>query len=357
MTNEPIVESRLDHARPRGVRSLWASLPPWTGALVALLVLGAWTTVMEPAFIRPTNLLNILNQHAEVGIIAVGMTIVIISAGIDLSVGSLMAFAGGLGVLTLNTVYNGGEGNDVLAVLLAIGVMIGVATAAGALTGALVAWGRVAPFIATLGGLVAYRSAATWIAGGGQFFSQGSPGFAWLRGGVPIPGTNIAPPNRPPMPLEISFAVLLLVVVAIIGWVLLNRTRFGRYTIAVGASERAATYSAIPVQRIKLLAYTFIGFTAGLAALVHALRFQSVNSANSGMLIELEVIAAVVIGGTRMEGGSGSIVGTLIGVLLIGVIKNMLVLQNVTSFAHGLVMGLIIVGAVLVQHLGRRRGA
>lgn len=347
------VESPLDHTAARR-RSLWSSLPSWTGALVALVVLSAWTAWENPAFLQPGNLLNIVNQHAEVGIIAVGMTIVIIGAGIDLSVGSLMAFAGGLGVLTLNAAYARGEGSDALAVALAVAVMLATASAGGALSGALVSWGRVAPFIATLGGLVAYRSAATWIANGGQFFSHGSPLFAQLRGGVPIPGTNIAPPGRPPLPLEFPYAVILLIAVAALGWVLLNRTRFGRYTVAIGANERAAVYSAIPVNRVKLLGYTFIGFTTGLAALVHAARFQSVNSANAGLLIELEVIAAVVIGGTRMEGGSGSIVGTLVGVLLIGVIKNMLVMLDVTSFAHGLVMGVIIVGAVLVQHLGRR---
>lgn len=338
----PGVETRADQAEGRG-RSLWSGIPSWAGALVALIVLVIFTAIRSGGtFLQPENLVNILNQNAEVGIIAVGMTLVIILGGIDLSVGSLMALAGGLGMLTLNALHAPGE-SATLAVAGALAVMLGTATAAGALNGLLISYGRLAPFIATLGALVAYRSGATWIANGGQFFSEGVPAFLTLRGGVPIAGVRL------------PYAVILFALTAVVGWVLLNKTRFGRYVFAVGSNERAATYSAIAVQRIKLLTYVCLGLATGLAAIVHAVRFQSVNSANAGLLIELEVIAAVVIGGTRMEGGSGSIVGTIVGVLLIGVIKNMLVMLNVTSFAHGLVMGLIIIGAVLVQHLGRRR--
>lgn len=351
-TPTPTVETPLDHTARRR-RSLFAGLPPWVGALAALVVLVVFTAVQNPTFLKPENLVNIVNQNAEVGIIAVGMTIVIILGGIDLSIGSLLALAGGLGVLVLNATHTPG-GGGVVPVLLAIATMLAVGVGAGVVNGLLIAYGRLAPFIATLAALVAYRSAATWIANGGQFFSEGVPLFQALRRGIPIPGTNIAPNAPLPIPFEFPFSVILLIVVAVLGYVLLNHTRFGRYVFAVGSNERAATYSAIAVHRVKLLAYACIGLAAGLAALVHAARYQSINSANAGLLIELEVIAAVVIGGTRMEGGSGSIVGTLVGVLLIGVIKNMLVMLDVNSFAHGLVMGGIIVGAVLVQQVGRR---
>ncbi|MEX0653959.1 MAG: ABC transporter permease [Phycisphaeraceae bacterium] len=341
-------------------RRLWddlAALPSWTGAGVALLVLIVVTTIMNPAFRSPTNLVNILNQNAVVGIIGVGMTLVIILAGIDLAVGSLLALAGGLGILTLNALL-GMEGvSEVTAVLGAMVVMLAVGAAAGALNGTLIAFGKVAPFIATLGGLVAYRSLAVYYAGGGQFFSQGSDLFAALGQGLPIPGTNIGRPGGRVIPFEIPYTVMVWCVVAVVGYVILNRTRLGRHIFAVGANERAARYSAVPVARIKLYTYTLIGLAAGVAAIMSAARYTSVNSSSTGLLIELEVIAAVVIGGTRMEGGAGSIAGTVIGVLLIGVIKNMMVMLSVDSHLHGLVMGVIIVLAVLAQQLGRWRTA
>ena len=349
----------IDPAQRRR-RSLWSALPPWSGALVALVLLMLGTVGIElyrygeSAFIQPTNLVNILNQNAEVGIIGVGMTLVIILGGIDLSVGSLLALAGGLGIMVLNGAH-GRSGGELMPVGFAVATALAVGALAGLLNGLLIAWGRVAAFIATLGALVAYRSIATWIANGGQYFSEGVEFFAFLGRGIPIPGTNIAPAAPDPVPFELPFSVLLLIAVAVAGHVLLNMTRYGRYVYAVGSNEQAAAYSAIPVSRVKLLTYIAIGLVTGLAGLVHATRFESINSANAGLLIELEVIAAVVIGGTRMEGGSGSIIGTLIGVLLIGVIKNMMVMLNVTSHAQGLVMGVIIIAAVLVQQLGRRK--
>src|SRR5690606_29263651 len=125
-----------------------------------------------------------------------------------------------------------------------------------------------------LAALVAYRSAATWIANGGQFFSEGVPLFAALRGGIPIPGTNIVPQAAAPIPFEFPFSVILLLTVAVAGYVLLNHTRFGRYVFAVGSNERAAAYSAIAVSRVKLLAYACIGLATGLAALIHAARYE-----------------------------------------------------------------------------------
>jgi ribose transport system permease protein len=344
----PPAEEALTLRRRLGV-------PGWTGALIALVVLFAYSAITEPAFIKPVNLINILNQNSTVGIVAVGMTLVIILGGIDLSVGALVALAGGVGVLMLNYLYQPPTTADTVsstelpAVLAAIGVTLGIATLAGLLNGAIIAKGRVAPFIATLAALVAFRSAATWIANGGQFFSEGSTLFADIGEGFAIPGTNISRVKTRVQPMIFPWSVVLWGIVVLVGLILLNRTRLGRYIIAVGSNEKAARYSAIPVDRIKIYTYTLLGLITGLAALMEAAKYRSVNSANAGLLLELDVIAAVVVGGTRMSGGVGSILGTVIGVLLIGVIKNALVMKGVTSYAHGLVMGAIILLAVLTQ--------
>lgn len=337
----------------RRIGSTVAALPSWTGALVALLLLVAFTAVFSPAFLRAENLLNVLRQWSFVGIIAVGMTFVIILGGIDLSVGSLVAMLGGLGVLTLNAVLAGGRG-DAVAVAAAFGVMLAGGVLAGALNGLLITKGRLAPFIATLGGLAAFRSIALALIDGGEYRSL-SPGlFVRLgAGGIPIPGTNVAPRAPQPIPLLIPWPVLLFLAVAIIGHVLLTKTRFGRHVVAIGCSERAALYAAIRVNWTKFLTYVLTGLCAGVSAMLLSSRMNSVSSSGTGLLYELDVIAAVVIGGTRMTGGRGTIIGTVIGVLILGVVGNMLNLLQVSTYLQGMVKGLIIVAAVLVQRQGR----
>ncbi len=352
----PTVDPEYGHgAQPRldqRIRVWIDRFPSWSGALLGLILLCVITAVMEPAFVRPDNLVNILNQNATVGIVAVGMTLVIILAGIDLSVGSLLALAGGVGILALNV---GGPDGGTLTVLRALAVMVIVGTLAGGINGTLIAKGNIAPFIATLGALVAFRSAAVWIADGGQFRAMGPALFTQIGSGWPIPGTNVSRVAGRVTPLVLPCAVIIWALVAVVGAILLNRTRLGRYIIAIGSNERSALYSAIPVDRVKIITYSLLGLMVGIAAVVEATKFNSINSSNTGTLLELDVIAAVVIGGTRMQGGVGSIGGTIIGVLLIGVIKNMLVMQGVTSHAHGLVMGVIIILAALIQQVGRRK--
>jgi ribose transport system permease protein len=344
-------ESVISHEPLSAKAATLVSFPRWSGALIAIIVLMAYTAYRQPTFLKWTNLVNIANEQSTVGILAVGMTAVIILGGIDLSVGSLLALSGGLGVLTLNRV---GEGHsDLVAVFAAIAVTLAVGTVAGILNGILIAKGRLAPFIATLGALVAYRSAAGWIANGGQFFSHGSELFARIGRGIPIPHTNISRSIRRPIPFEFPYAILVWLAVAVIGAILLNRTRLGRYIIAIGNNERAARYSAINIDRVKINTYSLLGLLTGLAALMEAARYTSVNSANTGSLRELDAIAAAVIGGTRMEGGSGSIAGAVIGALLLGVIHNIIVMLGINSQAQGLVMGLIIIAAALAQR-GKR---
>jgi ribose transport system permease protein len=147
--------------------------------------------------------------------------------------------------------------------------------------------------------------------------------------------------------------VLIFAVVAVMAWIILNWTRLGRYIIAIGSNERSAIYSAIDVDRVKILTYSILGLCTGIAALLVASRLSSISSSSSGTLYELDVIAAVVIGGTRMRGGAGTIVGTVIGVLILGVIQNMLNLLQVSVYLQGLVKGLVIIGAVLLQRTER----
>ena len=329
--------------------------PVWWVPATALAALLTFTIVYEVAtkgesiLIRPENLLNILRQVSFVGIIAMGMTLVITLGGIDLSVGSLVAFLGGIGILLMNFLLarQTGEG---LAVAAAFAVILIAGTAAGMINGLLVSKGKLAPFIATLGGLAAYRSLAMALVAGGEYRSQSTELFSTVgAGGIPIPGTNIAPRAPIPVPLLFPWPVLIFAVVAIMAWMVLNRTRLGRYIIAIGSNERSAIYSAIRVDHVKILTYSILGLCTGIAALLVASRLSSVSSSSSGTLYELDVIAAVVIGGTRMRGGSGTIVGTLIGVLILGVIQNMLNLLQVSVYLQGLVKGLVIIGAVLLQ--------
>jgi ribose transport system permease protein len=369
-----------------GPQQKWtASLPSWTGALVALIILVVVTTLMNHTFISGENVFNILRQWSFVGIIALGMTFVIILGGIDLSVGSLVAFAGGVGIITMNTAIQapkliaeyqaavdaelghlpcsgfrfalakfftsiGLAGNEMGAVLVAFVLIVIAATLAGMLTGLLVTKGGLAPFIATLGGLAAYRSLALAIADGGEYRSASVDTFKAIgTGGIPVPGTNLAPNAPAPVPLLIPWPVLVFIVLAVLAHILLTRTRFGRYVVAVGCNERAAVYSAINVKRIKLLTYTLIGFLTGIAAVLLSSRMNSVSSSGTGLYYELDVIAAVVIGGTSMSGGKGTVIGTVVGVLILGVVGNMLNMLQVSTYLQGLVKGLIIIAAVLVQ--------
>jgi ribose transport system permease protein len=329
--------------------------PVWWVPAAALVALIVFTIVYEVAtkgesiLIRPENLLNILRQVSFVGIIAMGMTLVITLGGIDLSVGSLVAFLGGLGILVMNGLMNRQNGEGI-SVVVAFAVILIAGTVAGLVNGLLVSKGKLAPFIATLGGLAAYRSLAMALVEGGEYRSQSLELFSFLgAGGIPIPGTNIAPRAPSPVPLLFPWPVLVFAAVAIIAWVVLNRTALGRYIIAIGSNERSAIYSAVKVDRVQLLTYSILGLCTGIGAALVASRLSSISSSSSGTLYELDVIAAVVIGGTRMRGGSGTIVGTVIGVLMLGVIQNMLNLLQVSVYLQGLVKGLVIIGAVLLQ--------
>ena len=376
---EPTQSTVTDTPRDRGRRGP-SDAPPWAWPLLALLVLVGGILVIEyyqqihagggprpdrvfgwSTFLKPQNLLNVLNQQSYVGVVAVGMTFVIVSGGIDLSVGSLLALLAAVGLTVANAVSYaapaGGQPGVVrlewLGVPLGYAAMLAAGAAAGLLHGLLISKGRIAPFIATLGGLAAYRSLALTLARSGEIVYAGGRGelFAALgNNGIPIPGTDLAGPFADrAVPATLNWSILIWLAVAAGGWVVLNRSVLGRYTLAVGSNEQASAYNAVPVARVRVYVYMLMGVLTGLAAMLFASRINSVSSGGSGTLLELDAIAAVVVGGTRLGGGRGTIAGTVIGVLILGVISNMLTLLGISDTLQGTVKGVVIVAAVLIQ--------
>ncbi|HOW67375.1 MAG TPA: ABC transporter permease [Candidatus Paceibacterota bacterium] len=294
-------------------------------ALVLICGVLAW---VSPHFLTWQNAIIILRQISINGLLAVGVTLVLLTGGVDLSLGSLVALCG---VAAASFAH---PGEYPVPVPVLVGICVGLGC--GILNGCVVTVGRVAPFIATLGMMTAARGLAL-IASGGRPVSNLSDSFLWIARaellGVPIPA-------------------LLLSVVSVLTWVFLVRTRWGRHLYAVGGNEKAAHASGIAVTRIKILAYALCGALAGLAGVVLASR-ATVGQPNAGVAYELDAIAAVVIGGTSLSGGVGGIGGTLLGALLMGIINNGLDLMNVNAYYQQVVKGFIIVGAVWLDRRQR----
>jgi ribose transport system permease protein len=290
-------------------------------------------------FLAPDNIANIVRAVSETGIIAIGMTFVIITAGIDLSVGALLGLSS---VVTATMMINGGTGlvTTILAVL-AMGI------AFGSIQGVISTRFRLEPFIVTLAGLQAARGLAL-VVSGNQYIniSYGD-------------GPGLAPPIFAVLGERlfnnvVPVATLVFIAFAIIATLVLNVTRFGRYVFAVGGNERAARLSGVPVSAIKIAVYAITGFASALAGIVHAGQFNF-GSANDGAGYELTAIAAVVIGGTSLFGGSGSMVGTVAGTIMLGALANVLQLNNITPALQLLATAAIIVAAAVLQSLVRRR--
>ena len=301
-------------------------------AFAALAILVVVSSFLSPYFLQPQNLLNILRQVSYTGIIALGMTFVIISGGIDLSVGSMAAFVGSLAVLALNALTEGGFSQGT-AVAAAVAVAVCAGLVCGFSNGLLITKGRIAPFIVTLGTMAIFRSVSLYMAEAGEFRSQSSL-FGDLGSAVPL---------GVPLP-----ALILLFIAAALSFVL-KRMRYGRYVRAVGSNARVARYSAIDVDKTKLIAYTLNGLMVGVSAVLIAMRFNSVGSSTLGINYEMDAIAAVIIGGTAMVGGRGTVWGTIIGAITLGVINNMLNMVGISPYLQGAVKGLVIVGAVFIQ--------
>jgi ribose transport system permease protein len=300
-------------------------------ALLALAVLLGLCLAASATFRNPANLMNIARQVSYSGIIALGMTLVIAGGGIDLSSGSLVACSGIFALETLNRCAVLPAGAQ-LAVMLAAALLCGLA--GGAVNGALVNWGRIPPFIATLGTLSIFRSLAVYRADAGLVMVDNACLDRLCGGWTPV--------------------VVLLVVAGALAHLLRN-TPLGWRICAVGASERAAAYTAVSVRRVRFMTYAIIGGLCGASAFLLAGRLSSISSTGSGANYELDAIAAVIIGGTPMTGGRASVWGTLAGVFILGIIANVLDLWSISANLQGTVKGLVIILAVLFQFQKRDR--
>jgi ribose/xylose/arabinose/galactoside ABC-type transport system permease subunit len=299
-------------------------------------------TLLRPNFLSAFNLFNVLRQISFIGILAVGMTFVILTAGIDLSVGSLLAFAG----IVCASVAKGSrsllEGGVTdpggIHVLYAALAALAVGLAVGLLQGTLVARAGIPAFIVTLGGLGAWRG-ATLLWSDGQPISSFSDdfkfwgqGFVWL---VPVP-------------------VIFFLSLVLIGHIVLKYTQYGRWIYALGGNPEASRLSGLNVKALTTSVYVISGFCAGLAGFLLTSRLNSAEQV-AGQGYELQAIAAVVIGGTSLFGGQGGMVGTLIGAMLIGVLNNGLVILNVSPYYQPIVIGAIIVFSVFIDQLAKQR--
>jgi inositol transport system permease protein len=314
--------------------------------LIFLVVLMVVFTLLEPRFISTVNLLNVLRQVSIFGLLAIGMTFVILTAGIDLSVGSVLAFAG---ICAAIVAKGSGEGNFSLEAgevqgwgwggALLVAVAIGIAS--GFLQGFAITRLKVPPFVVTLGGMSAFRGATLLTSGGGPI-SGFDAGFRYFGNG------------RDPIFHLIPVPVLIFLAFAVIAHVVLRYSRFGRQVYAVGGNPEAARLSGLKVRRILLWVYVIMGFFVGLGAFVLSARLNSAEAV-AGIGYELTVIASVVIGGTSLFGGIGTIFGTVIGTILIGVLLNGLQMMNVSSYIQQIIIGVIIVLAVAFDTFAKSR--
>ncbi len=311
------------------------------GPLIALLALMALGTLINPAFLGLDNLSNTLTRSAFIGIIAVGATFVITAGGLDLSVGSMAAFIAGVMIILMNSLVEQ-FGVGLTTVLLGVVASLILGIGAGFINGVVTTKGKIEAFIVTLGTMGIYRSLVTYLADGGTLSLDWNvrdiyrPMYYGNLFGVPIP-------------------VLVFALVAVGGYLLLNHTRFGRYCCAIGSNEKVAQYSAIPVDRIKTLTYVLQGVCVAIATIVYVPRLGSASSA-TGVLWELEAIAAVIIGGTVLKGGHGRVWGTVVGAVMLTTIGNILNLTDtISNYLNGTVQGVIIIVAVYLQRGSWRR--
>ncbi|MCO4352522.1 ABC transporter permease subunit [Staphylococcus agnetis] len=296
-------------------------LIPFLGLILLIIMI----SVLNPAFLDLSNLLNLLRQISINGLIAFGMTFVILTGGIDLSVGSILALSSACIALMITSGVD-----PIIAIIL--GVLIGFIL--GVVNGLFVTKGNMAPFIATLATMTIFRGLTLVVTDGNPITNLGDNYLFQLFGkgyffGVPVPAVT----------MTIVFIVL---------FILLHKTTFGRYTYAIGGNEIASKISGIKVNRVKILIYGISGLMSALAGAILTSRLNSAQP-TAGTAYELDAIAAVVLGGTSLTGGKGRIVGTLIGVLIIGVLNNGLNLLGVSSFYQQVVKGVVILIAVLID--------
>ncbi|MCF7481766.1 ABC transporter permease [Vibrio sp. J1-1] len=290
-------------------------------------------SILSPVFLSVANLMNVLTQMASIGLLALGVTIIIITRGIDLSSGSVLAVAAVVSASMAQTIdwsMRMYPAMPELPIIVPIIAALAVGALCGYINGALIAYTGIPPFIATLGMMIVARGAAL-------LYSDGRPvsslidSYQWIGQGsvlgIPVP-------------------VLIFAFMAFVSYVLLNYTRFGKYAYAIGGNETAAYVSGINVKRYKILVYTYAGLLAGISALILAARINS-GQPGLGVMYELDAIAAATVGGVSHAGGIGTIQGTIIGTMIMGVLQNGLDLLNVSAYWQQVVKGLVIIFAVM----------
>jgi ribose transport system permease protein len=341
MPQEPTDQAAAGGAQERGVtraRAAWAQLHG-LGPVVGLVTLCVVGTLLNTDFATLDNAMNVLTRTAFIGIIAVGMCFVIISGGIDLSVGSMAALIAGSVILLMNALGAHGFA-PWLTVVLGAGFAVLLGAVFGLAHGLLITRGRIEPFIVTLGTLGIFRATLTFLSYGGAITLDNdladayAPVYYAAVIGIPVP-------------------VWVFAVVALAGAAILNRTAFGRYVQAIGSNEQVARYAAVDVDRIKMLTYGLLGACVGVATLLYVPRLGSA-SPTTGLLWELEAIAAVIVGGTALKGGAGSITGTVVGAILLSVISNILNLTSIISvYLNAAVQGGVIIVVAFMQRRKR----
>ncbi len=303
-------------------------------SLIVLLIIGA---IASPNFLSAANLIQLVRASSIIGIIALGMSLVIISGNIDLSVGSILGLTATISVM----VYNA-TGSVILTLLfaLAFGGILGL------INGFFIGKTHVAAFIVTLATLAAYRSLTVQIGSGGPLLINNDFYYAGLR--------KIGYGNF----IGIPWVVWIFILVSVLVWVLMTKTKFGRYVYAIGSNEKAAKLAGIKVDWVKVMIFTVTGILTGLAAFLYMARFGSVDTATAGRGFELDVIAAVAIGGASMAGGKGFIQGSFFGAIILYSINAILNAFGVSALLTDLIKGVLILGAVLVQRsLNRNKEA
>lgn len=295
------------------------------GTILALIILIVFVSVLNPAFLQVNNLLNLMRQLIINGFIALGMTFVILTGGIDLSVGSTLALTSAI----FAGLLQGG-----MPTILAILIALGIGLILGLINGILITKGKLAPFIVTLATMTIFRG-LTLVYMDGRPIAGPKDDFAFQFLGK---GQFFG----------IPFQVILFIIAYLILWILLTKTSYGRKIYAVGGNEKASFISGIKIDKVKILVYVISALMAVLSGLILTSRLNSAQP-TAGSAYEMDAIAAVVLGGTSMTGGSGSLTGTLIGILILGVLNNGLNLLGVSSFYQQIVKGVVILIAVLID--------
>jgi ribose transport system permease protein len=321
-------------------REPWHQRINWVdiGPFIALTILVMAGVLINPDFLSPTNITNVVTRSAFIAIIAVGATFVISSGGLDLSVGSMTAFVTGIMIMFMNSLVPSLGGNAIIA---GMALVLCVGALCGLFNGLIVTVGKIEPFIVTLGTMGIFRALITFMSDGGN---------------IPL-DRSLREPFRPvyygnfvgiPIPILVSIAV------ALVGAFILYKTKFGRRCAAVGANEEVARFSGISVARVRTLAFVIQGICVAIAAICYVPRLGAATP-TTGQLWELQVITAVVIGGTALRGGKGRIWGTVAGAVILEMIANLMVLSNfISEYLVAAVQGVIIIIAMLVQRFSKQ---